>query len=102
MRSITPHPLQSIEWGEFRKKTGIKVIRVNGIIITIHKIPHTPWTIGYIPKGPLPNKKMILELEKIVTVEETGQKHKTHSVHLKHKAHLPLGGQAKDISAGKA
>ena len=65
MKSITPHPLQSIEWGEFRKKTGIRVIRVDGIQITIHKIPHTPWTIGYVPKGPLPKKKMILELEKI-------------------------------------
>ena len=59
------HPLQSIEWGEFRKKTGIKVIRSNGIQITIHKIPHTSWTIGYVPKGPIPTKEMVLELKRI-------------------------------------
>lgn len=59
------HPLQSRQWGEFRKKTGIKVIRQNGTQITIHKIPHTSWTIGYIPKGPLPNREMISELKRI-------------------------------------
>ena len=65
MKDLASHPLQSIEWGEFRKKTGIKVIQSGNFQITIHKIPHTPWTIGYIPKGPLPNKEMILELQKI-------------------------------------
>ena len=59
------HPLQSIEWGKFRKKTGIKAIKTNGIQITIHKIPYTPWTIGYVPKGPLPNKEIILQLLRI-------------------------------------
>ena len=62
---LANHPLQSQEWGEFRKKTGVKVIRLNGIQMTIHKIPHTPWTIGYVPKGPLPTKEMISELKKI-------------------------------------
>ncbi|MDO8659755.1 MAG: peptidoglycan bridge formation glycyltransferase FemA/FemB family protein [Candidatus Parcubacteria bacterium] len=59
------HPLQSNEWGEFRKKTGIKVIRINGMQMTIHSIPHTPWNIGYIPKGPSPTKVDIDELKKI-------------------------------------
>ncbi len=59
------HPLQSESWEEFRKKTGIKTITINGILITIHKIPYVSWTIGYIPKGPLPDKEMILELKRI-------------------------------------
>ena len=59
------HPLQSLEWGEFRKKTGVKVIRESGFQVTIHKIPYTNWTIGYLPKGPLPDKQMIDELTKI-------------------------------------
>jgi len=25
--AIAPHPLQSFEWGEFRKKTGVEVMR---------------------------------------------------------------------------
>jgi len=59
------HPLQSLEWGEFRKKTGVKVIRENNFQLTIHKIPKLPWSIGYLPKGNLPNKKLIEDLKKI-------------------------------------
>jgi lipid II:glycine glycyltransferase (peptidoglycan interpeptide bridge formation enzyme) len=62
---LSIHPLQSIEWGKFREKTGIKVIRINGIQITIHRIPHSPWSIGYVPKGPLPTADMIADLKKI-------------------------------------
>ena len=59
------HPLQSIEWGEFRKKTGVKVIKENDLQLTIHSLPHTNFTIGYLPKGPLPNKQIIENLKKI-------------------------------------
>jgi len=59
------HPLQAFEWGEFRKKTGVKVIRGADWQFTIHKIPYTLWTIGYLPKGNLPDKKLIEELKKI-------------------------------------
>ena len=53
------HPLQSKEWGVFREKTGIKVIRVNDLQLTIHPIPHTKYTLGYLPKGPMPTKQML-------------------------------------------
>ncbi len=59
------HPLQSWEWGEFRKKTGIRVIREEGFQMTIHQIPHMPWNIGYLPKGNLPDKKLISKLTEI-------------------------------------
>lgn len=74
------HPLQSFEWGEFRERTGVKVIRrgvedpsassgqgelVDGFQLTIHKIPHTPWNIGYLPKGTLPSREVLEELQKI-------------------------------------
>src|SRR3989344_7677794 len=59
------HPLQSYEWGKFREKTGIKVIRGGDFQLTIHKIPYLPWTIGYLPKGKLPDKKLVEELRKI-------------------------------------
>jgi len=65
MKAKNNHPLQSFEWGEFRKKTGVKVVRNDSFQLTIHKIPHTPWNIGYLPKGPMPTKEMIKELEKI-------------------------------------
>ncbi|MDP3941578.1 MAG: peptidoglycan bridge formation glycyltransferase FemA/FemB family protein, partial [bacterium] len=74
------HPLQAYEWGEFREKTGIKVIRrgfapsgkasgqekiVDGFQVTIHPIPHTPFFAGYLPKGTMPTDEMIDELKKI-------------------------------------
>src|SRR5580704_2209654 len=73
------HPLQAYEWGEFREKSGIKVIRkgffekdklTQGFQITIHSIPHTNWTIGYLPKGMLPTKELVDELKRVVTDEK--------------------------------
>lgn len=67
------HPLQSYEWGEFRKKTGMSVIRrgqfsgntfSNSYQITIHKTPSFPYSIGYFPKGQLPSEELLRELEK--------------------------------------
>src|SRR4051812_19421769 len=72
--AVVSHPLQSFEWGEFRKKTGVTVIRrglfnhgtlVSGFQVTIHKIPKTNFTIGYLPKGHMPTKEVIEELKKI-------------------------------------
>ena len=72
--TVTHHPLQSYEWGEFRKKTGVKVIRqgfyskkklTSAFQLTIHRIPHTKWTIGYLPKGYLPDITLITALKKI-------------------------------------
>ncbi|MFC1647258.1 lipid II:glycine glycyltransferase FemX [Patescibacteria group bacterium] len=72
--NIQNHPLGSWQWGDFRRKTGVKVIRLgvydhkkltNGWTITFHKIPHTFYTIGYFPKGPVINKFMISKLIKL-------------------------------------
>ena len=71
---LVTHPLQSYEWGEFRKATGIKVILkgffendklIDAFQLTIHTIPRTPWTIGYLPKGNVPTKETLDELYKI-------------------------------------
>lgn len=68
------HPLQSWEWGEFRRRTGIEVIRlgryeksklVETAQITIHQLPFTKYTIGYFPKGAIPSNKMIKKLLEI-------------------------------------
>lgn len=68
---LARHPLQSWEWGEFRQKTGIEVIRlgrykndklVETAQITIHQLPFTKYTIGYFPKGNIPSKAMLKRL----------------------------------------
>lgn len=72
--SLINHPLQSYDWGEFRKKTGVKVIRrglvrnnkiINGFTLTLHKIPRTKLYIGYLPKGNFPTDELIDELRRI-------------------------------------
>ncbi len=66
MKNInSAHPLQSLEWAEFRKKTGVKIIRTDNFQLSIHEIPRLPFYIGYFPKGVMPNKKTIEELRKI-------------------------------------
>lgn len=60
------HSLQSPEWGKFREKTGVKVIRLKpGYQLTVHPIPKTPWTILYFPKGPKPDEAMLTALRKV-------------------------------------
>lgn len=72
--TVVTHPLQSYEWGEFREKSGIKVVRrgvfdgeklIAGFQLTIHKIPKTSFTIGYLPKGEFPTNELLGELQKI-------------------------------------
>ncbi len=72
------HPLQSWEWGEFRKKTGVKVQRwglfegrklKEAIQVTIHPVPKTKLAIGYFPKGEMPSRNQKKVLEKIAKEE---------------------------------
>lgn len=65
INSYATHPLQTMEWGRFREKTGVKVIKGSNFQLTIHKIPRLPFNIGYLPKGPMPDEKMISELYKL-------------------------------------
>lgn len=75
------HVLQSWEWGEFREKTGVKVIRpvifsakgnlINAYQLTLHPIPHTAYTVGYLPRGPQPDKEMLEVLEDVGKKEKT-------------------------------
>ncbi|MBI2028986.1 peptidoglycan bridge formation glycyltransferase FemA/FemB family protein [Candidatus Gottesmanbacteria bacterium] len=69
---LAPHPLQSWEWGEFRKKTGIQVYRFgeyeDGKLkavyqMTLHKIPKLNYFIGYIPKSVIPSKQFLIFLK---------------------------------------
>ncbi len=57
------HPLQTAAWANFRKAMGIDVARFHNWYVSFHRIPHTPYSIGYFPKGPNPTKTMIEKLK---------------------------------------
>lgn len=59
------HPLQSWEWGEFRKKTSNEVVRFPFGQVTLHKIPFTEYKVGAFIKGPKPTGKMLRELKNL-------------------------------------
>ena len=74
---IVNHVVQSWEWGEFRKKTGLDLVRlghfegkklVSAYQLTFHMVPVFAKTIGYLPKGPMPDAKMV---EAIATLGES-------------------------------
>lgn len=63
------HPLQTWEWGDARKKTGVEVLRLsdgrNAFQLTIHPLPPTPYNllpkykIGYLPRSVFPAKDVL-------------------------------------------
>lgn len=70
--SVVSHPLQSYAWGEFRRLTGTQVERVgvfdqgklvNAFSLTFHPVPHTSYTVGYYPKGKMPDEQSLKLLE---------------------------------------
>lgn len=65
------HIIQSWEWGEFRKSTGLDLVRlghfegnklVKAYQLTFHSVPFFKKNIGYLPKGPMPDADMIKAL----------------------------------------
>ncbi|MBU2051571.1 peptidoglycan bridge formation glycyltransferase FemA/FemB family protein, partial [Patescibacteria group bacterium] len=71
---LATHPLQSYEWGEFRRQVSNKVIRkgvfekdklVQSLQVTLHRVPQFNWQIGYFPKGNLPDEAQMKVLQQI-------------------------------------
>lgn len=64
-KTLSNHPLQSKEWGEFRKAWGNEVIWTKWGMMTLHKIPFTKYKIGMFIKGPAPTQQLLDDLKKL-------------------------------------
>ena len=70
------HVTQSFEWGEFRAKTPTikKVLRLGSdrrvFQILFSKVPYLPFTIGYLPRSPMPNAEELVEIKKYCQKEK--------------------------------
>ena len=71
---VIEHPLQTWEWGDFRKNTGVEIERIglfeNGKLqrafqVSFHTIPFINRTIGYLPKSYLPDDLQLSSLQQI-------------------------------------
>lgn len=91
LRKITPsqkkaynskvnHIIQSWEWGEFRQSLGLPLLRFGlfkankldkAFQLTLHLIPFSKQFVGYLPKGPLPDKTLLEALNQISQQENT-------------------------------
>lgn len=58
------HPLQSPEWGEFRKKNGNLVSRINEYQVIWSKLPKLPYYFGTLLKSPIPTKQDLEDFKK--------------------------------------
>jgi len=101
---VVTHPLQSWEWGEFREKTGVKVVRLGqfegqsltaGYQITFHKIPKFDLTVGYLPKSEMPTKELFEALKSL------GQQEKAIFIKLEPNVGAPISIESKPSLAKK-
>lgn len=70
---IVTHPLQSWEWGEFKKLNGQQIERVgffeggklmSAFQVSFHQVPGGN-TVGYLPKGPMPDEEQLKSLQQL-------------------------------------
>lgn len=68
---LVTHVVQSWQWGEFRKGLGLPLLRYGiyknnqlskAFQLTLHQIPFSAQYVGYLPKGPAPDRDLAQSL----------------------------------------
>ena len=93
MRAQVPvHPLQTPAWANFRTAMGITIEKISSGYISFHSIPHTSWTIGYMPKGPMITAHMLTE------AKAAGKKH--HAVYIQFEPNITKNAKPASPAGG--
>lgn len=96
LNRLATHPLQSYDWGEFRRAAGVRVVRkgvfeknqlVQSLTVTLHAVPWLNWRIGYFPKGALPDEAQVKALKQI------GQENNLVMIKLEPDVYRPVADQ---------
>ncbi|KKQ95962.1 MAG: FemAB family protein [Candidatus Woesebacteria bacterium GW2011_GWB1_43_14] len=70
VNKLAPHPLQTHEWGEFRKAWGNEVIYTPHGLLTLHKPPFTNKKVGMLIRGNAPTRKSLTDLKKVAAEQK--------------------------------
>lgn len=77
--SVVDHPIQSWQWAEFKKDTGMRPVRlgafqkgrlVDGLLVLFRQIPKTPFSAGQLLRGKRPDQKLINALKELAVEEK--------------------------------
>lgn len=95
------HPLQSWEWGEFKKINGQRLERIGffeggkllgAIQVTFHQVPGG-YTVGYLPKGPMP------DIEQLKAIKQIANKHNAIFVKIEPNIMIPAESKNSGFAA---
>ena len=90
---VVNHPIQSYEWGEFRKQTGVKVERLGffdqgklqkALTVTFHHLPIFNRPVGYFPRGFDP------DADQLAALQQLADKHRALYIKLEPNTTKPL------------
>jgi len=66
MNIYAQHPMQTEEWAQAREAMGVRVEKIidsNQVFqFTIHPVPYTPYSIGYLPRSVQPTENIVKKL----------------------------------------
>ena len=98
------HPLQTWAWGEFKKKTGVDVVRLalfegqqikQGYQVTLHTVPKLGWKIGYFAKGTFPDEAQMFALQTIAA------KYNLVFIKIEPDVYAPHGSNSPELKAAR-
>lgn len=101
---VVSHPLQSYQWGEFRRKTGVQVERLgffvggklqNALQMTFHKVPVLDRYVGYYPKGFTPDE------DQMAALVHLAKKYKAISIKMEPNVKKPIEQNKEDNESVK-